>query len=1070
MQRRVAALAVTAMVMSLLSAVPSAAATDDDALGDVYERSGFGGHTIRLTGTPHLSQASSAAPATIAFDFVSSQRHRFGLSEALVDELAVEAVMDASHGGATFVRFEQRVRGIKVANAGLVVAIDGDGRVVSVAGPLARGTATGTPRVSALTALNVAAEDAGVDLPVDIPVVSSSARSARFENEFAYGVVQPNDVLVEQAWLPDFDAGSMRLVWAADFEVDGDSWALTYVDAETGEVLASEDRYAGDHAGPEGTVFTGQHPEDSPPRAVVPFTGLDGDWVDDRVTAGNNVTAYRDVDNDNASDYQTQTPASGDPNYQHFNYSWTDAWRTNADDTGLGTDLDAVITQMFYYTNDMHDWAYGYGFTETSFNFQDDNFGRGGTGGDRVLAEAHDGYNFGCLDNASNPIRCRNNANFGTPADGGSPRMQMYMFTPTPTAPFWGTSYADGAMDGDVIAHEYGHGVSSRLVGGSDGTFGYGTHLVHASLGEGWSDVVSYLRWGDAVIGEYVTSRAATGIRRVAYDTSTHTYSDYSPNAATGHPNGEVWATMVYDIRAELGINTTAQLVFDGMKLTGDLPTFMDARDGIIAADAATNGGANYCLLWRIFADRGLGENATFSFASMSAPTDNFDIPAACVPDADAGGPYVTDEGTDVALNGTGSTEAADASGGAIVLYEWDLDNDGAFDDALGATPLFTDVGDDGVHTVSLRVTNAAGVADEDTTTVTVDNVAPSVAIDPVASVSENTPITLTGLVSDPGWEDSLTATVDWDDGAGPQPLAGVVENVRPDATLTFSVGHTYGDDGAYTVTVCGSDDDGGVGCDSTVVVITNTDPTAAIGEDTYVAHAGDPVDVTGESTDPGSDDLTATWTWGDGEPDTVQTSLVNDPLLDPPKSPSIQPRDVAWAASHTYAEACLYELDLMVVDDDGGSAADAATVIITGNDHRIRSKGYWTSQYRPKNPNHFTTERLVCYLAIVKHMSSVFDEARGPLDTRDDAVAVFRADASVAANKLDAQLLAAWLNFANGSYDLDTMVDTDGDGTVDTAYGDALAAAEAVRLNPASTDAALLEQKDVLDRLNNAG
>ena len=55
--------------------------------------------------------------------------------------------------------------------------------------------------------------------------------------------------------------------------------------------LFQKNRYV--HAGPEGTVFQGQHPEDSSPRAVVAFSGLDGSWVDDRVTSGNNVNAYQ---------------------------------------------------------------------------------------------------------------------------------------------------------------------------------------------------------------------------------------------------------------------------------------------------------------------------------------------------------------------------------------------------------------------------------------------------------------------------------------------------------------------------------------------------------------------------------------------------------------------------------------------------------------------------------------------------------------------------------------------------------------------------------------------------------
>ena len=45
------------------------------------------------------------------------------------------------------------------------------------------------------------------------------------------------------------------------------------------------------------------------------------------------------------------------------------------------------------------------------------------------------------------------------------------------------------------------------------------------------------------------------------------------------------------------------------------------------------------------------------------------------------------------------------------------------------------------------------------------------------APVDENTTLTISGVVSDPGWLDVLTATVDWGDGAGPEALPGVLEN-----------------------------------------------------------------------------------------------------------------------------------------------------------------------------------------------------------------------------------------------------------------------------------------------------
>ena len=69
---------------------------------------------------------------------------------------------------------------------------------------------------------------------------------------------------------------------------------------------------------------------------------------------------------------------------------------------------DAAVTNLFYWTNRVHDVFYGYGFDEGAGNFQFNNYGAGGTGGDAVLAEAHDGSGI-------------NNANFATPVDGSAP-------------------------------------------------------------------------------------------------------------------------------------------------------------------------------------------------------------------------------------------------------------------------------------------------------------------------------------------------------------------------------------------------------------------------------------------------------------------------------------------------------------------------------------------------------------------------------------------------------------------------------------------------------------------------
>ena len=75
--------------------------------------------------------------------------------------------------------------------------------------------------------------------------------------------------------------------------------------------------------------------------------------------------------------------------------------------------------------------------------------------------------------------------------------------------------------------------------------------------------------------------------------------------------------------------------------------------------------------------------------------------------------------------------------------------------------------------------------------------------------------------------------------------------------------------------------------------------------------------------------------------------------------------------------------------------------------------------------------------------------------------------NAGTAIQQLDRELLAAWLNFANGAFDLNELVDTDGNGTDDTRSATVMANAEAVRLNPASTEAQMHAQRNILQRIN---
>lgn len=398
-----------------------------------------------------------------------------------------------------------------------------------------------------------------------------------------------------------------------------------------------------------------------------------------------------------------------------------------------------------------------------------------------------------------------------------------------------------------------------------------------------------------------------------------------------------------------------------------------------------------------------------------------------------------------------------------------------------------TSDGPDDSQTVTITATDDKDESGTATFDLVVNNVAPTVTLDSLTPSEEHDAVTVTASFSDPGWPDTHTTEIDWGVPPGLEgdllsgPTLLVTDPGGPGQPLQGTVSATYrygdNDDGAgFPITVTVTDDDDGAGSDTLAQTVDNVDPTLAIdegdtvlldGTPTVVAHAGDDVDFDAGATDPGSDDLTATWDFDDGSTD-VLTSLVAPPLVDLLPSPTVDPRDVTFPVTHAFLDACLYEVGLLVEDDDGGSDVDTIDVIITGNADLARSSGFWSAEYREKRNSDFTTATLECYLEIIDHASSVFSEERS-LGSLAEAAGILKTKGSSSPDELfDQQLLAAWLNFANGAYDLDEFVDTDGDGVADTAFLDVLVSAETTRLDPNRTHQDLFLLKDALERLNN--
>jgi hypothetical protein len=490
-------------------------------------------------------------------------------------------------------------------------------------------------------------------------------------------------------------------------------------------------------------------------------------------TRGNNVNAYADIvapDGFGMGDIAVTTTGP-----RTFDRTFDPSTKPQATpDTRRAT-----TTHLFYVLNYLHDIYYDAGWDERSQNPQQDNYGRGGTGGDPINAEAQDHSG-------------RNNANASTPADGRSPRIQMYLWDsirgkefrvsspmdlagayrfgsasfgpatfmltadavivddgvmtrgdgcevpfvnaaavagriaiidrgncpfqqkavnaqnagakgvvivnnvagpapgmagtaglPAVTIPTVSLSLEDGgkiktrlmggaavtlnltfdpididaSLDTGIIAHEWAHVLSNRLVGNGGGL----STLQARGMGEGWSDFVALLtitrpedvrapanaNWnGVYAAAAYSVSDPGTdayyyGIRRYPYS------SDLSKNPLTFkhiqrgvplpmqpppafgqdggnnpevHNTGEVWGSMLWDCYTAL-LRDSARYTFDqatrrmrqylvaGLKMTPSAPTILEARDALLSVIYAAEP-KDFALCYQAFTRRGAGPGA----------------------------------------------------------------------------------------------------------------------------------------------------------------------------------------------------------------------------------------------------------------------------------------------------------------------------------------------------------------------------------------------------------------------------------------------------------------------------
>ena len=280
------------------------------------------------------------------------------MSDADVTNLAL--ISEDNDRGTTFLKYAQTVNGIKVFEGAVQVVVNKNGEVLNVReGFLVSGVpAKLKPSLTEAKAIAEAFEYSG--RKVDASFVETNARAAKGDMAHFANPLSPDyeEVLSELAVLRVGDTA--RLAYHVYAEVGKNEWYETLVDANTGELLLRFNLYM---EAAQGTVYT-----ESPAagaRQLVSFVGdttinTAAGWMGtSTVTTGNNVEAYLDTDANNAPDNNNGAGLSVG-HASAANQDFTFPFSTTVDPR---TQQAAVVTNLFYYNNVMHDFSYGLGFT-----------------------------------------------------------------------------------------------------------------------------------------------------------------------------------------------------------------------------------------------------------------------------------------------------------------------------------------------------------------------------------------------------------------------------------------------------------------------------------------------------------------------------------------------------------------------------------------------------------------------------------------------------------------------------------------------------------------------------------
>ncbi len=386
--------------------------------------------------------------------------------------------------GLTHVYVQQKLNNIIVYNAISVFAMKGNDVLYFKPGLIAQLQSkvnSATPTLNAQTALENAISYLGLTMTEPVRFLSSHLNTNTYM--FEVSAISPRPVKVQLVYRQT--GQDVRLCWDVSMEMKNQPhWWNIRIDAMTGSYVDKNDYTVecqmqdpleeplySDMMSPNTSTPTGATPSyrvfampveapsfgsrallTNPSSAIAsPFGWHDTDGLPGEeysITRGNNVYAYEDMNSDDIPGY---SPDGGSSMTFDFPYISTATQYANE---------DASLTNLFFTCNKVHDYLYSLGFNEAAGNFQTNNYGHGGAANDFVLAEGLDGGG-------------TNNANFSTPPDGYSGRMQMYLWTGNPafcTNLTISSNTLSGAMNAVTAAFSSIGSVTANVILVNDGS------------------------------------------------------------------------------------------------------------------------------------------------------------------------------------------------------------------------------------------------------------------------------------------------------------------------------------------------------------------------------------------------------------------------------------------------------------------------------------------------------------------------------------------------------------------------------------------------------------------------